>query len=469
MLKTTKLTRPTTAGFNKAVSKQARTALKKDIMKELGTKDNYFRNLTQNWKKYLNVIPKNSLAQSRGETQGWADTAPTQEEFVNYLRGEGATAQQKYNRREKLAEWISDGLFNEAAAELLQDPIVQKQFEVANEIQEDGGAAVNAARIALINKTPISENRIHGPKGELVKDENATAADQITSIIDQAWKKQGHKVQSTTNKKLAAQNLVMAEIFPNVLAAEAYMEDVNGFTFTKRNGTNFIYNDAYQGIATPIHEMGHVWSGFVLANNPNLWAQVVTEIAKDKNILVRQDNRLINAGYYSKFGKQAQEFITQIYNQPETAQNLINKAVQNPGHFANEIQALDEIIAGAIEVHGKKKLEEGSAVAKAIEKFWDYIGKLLAKVSGKEIQDLTTGEILDLAVNDVLTGKPGSSFAEMNIPVGNAVFEASAGSYRSQKDYDARAEAEYKAMDIISKDNKSWISLPETLANNFPM
>ena len=36
VLKTTKLTRPTTAGFNKAVSKQARTALKKDIMKELG-------------------------------------------------------------------------------------------------------------------------------------------------------------------------------------------------------------------------------------------------------------------------------------------------------------------------------------------------------------------------------------------------------------------------------------------------
>ena len=456
VLKTQKIVKPTTAGFNKAVSKQARTALKKDIMGELGKGDQFFRNLTQNWKKYLNVIPKNSLAQSRGETQGWAETPPTQEEFVNYMRGDGATAQQKYNRREKLAEWISDGLFNEAAAELLQDPVVQKEFELANEIKEDGGKAVNAARIALINKTPISENRINAPKGTIQLVEGTTAADQMTSILDQAWKAQGHKVQSTTNKKLAVANLVMAGIFPNKLAAEAYLEDVNGFTFTKRNGTNFIYNDSSVGLATPIHEMGHVWSGFVLDNNPNLWAQVMTEIVKDPAILMRQDNRLINAGYYSKFGKQAQEFMTTIYNQPERAQNLINKVVQNPGHFANEIQALDEIMAGAIEVHGKNQLKkEDNALTKALNKFWDYIGKLLAKVQGKEIQDLTSGELLDLAVNDVLTGKPGSSFAEMNIPVGNAQFEASAGSYRSQKEYDAKAEAEYKAMNIISKDSSN--------------
>ena len=340
---------------------------------------------------------------------------------------------------------------------MLADPTVQKQFELAQQFKEtDAVNSINAARIQLINKTPISESRINASKGSLIKDENATAADQITSIIDQAWKKQGHKVQSTTNKKLAAQNLVMAEIFPNVLAAEAYMEDVNGFTFTKRNGTNFIYNDAYQGIATPIHEMGHVWSGFVLSNNPNLWAQVITEIMKDPHIAMRQGNRLLNAGYYSKFGKNAQDFITTLYNEPGRIQNLINKVVQNPGHFANELQALDEIMAGAIEVHGKNQLkDEGNAITKAIDKFWDYIGKLLAKVQGKEIQDLTSGELLDLAVNDVLTGKPGSSFAEMNIPVGNAVFESSAGSYRSQKEYDAKAEAEYKAMNIISKDNSN--------------
>ena len=432
-----KLVAPTKAGYNKNVRDRARKALYPTVKAELGkdTKADpqFTKNLIKNWNKYLKLIPNVSLAQSRHETAGWIDNPPTQKEFVDYFTGKGVeSASARSNRREQLANLIAEGLFAESANEYLQDDTTIAKFALINEI-ENSPEAISQARVPFIERVAISENRINAPKGQLTREEGVTAADQMTSILNQAWKAQGHKVQSTTSKKIAIANLVMAEIFPNKLAAEAYLEDVNGFTFTKRNGTDFIYNDSSVGLATPIHEMGHVWSGFVLSNNPNLWGQVMTEIVKDPAILMRQDNRLINAGYYSKFGKQAQEFITTLYNQPERAQNLINKVVQNPGHFANEIQALDEIMAGAIEIHGKNQLkDEGNAITKALNKFWDYIGKLLAKVQGREIQDLTSGELLDLAVNDVLTGKPGSSFAEMNIPVGNAVFESSAGSYRSQ-------------------------------------
>ena len=457
VLNSKKLKTATKQGFDKALTAAGREVLAKPIQEQLGKKDEFFRNLQQNADNYLKLIPKISLANSRGETQKWAETPPTKEEFINYFRGLDVPASTRTDRKKSLAKFIADGIFAETAGELLLDPVVQKQFELVQQFKEtDAINSINAARIALINKTPISESRINASKGSLIKTEGVTAADQMTSVLDQAWKAQGHKVQSTTSKKLAIANLVMAEIFPNKLAAEAYLEDVNGFTFTKRNGTKFIYNDANIGISTPIHEMGHVWSGFVLDNNPNLWAQVVTEIVKDPRILMKQDQRLINSGYYSKFGKNAQQFITAIYNQPERAQNLINKAVQNPKHFAKELQALDEIMAGAIEVHGKQQFkDEGGAITKALNKFWDYIGKLLAKVQGKEIQDLTSGELLDLAVNDVTTGKPGSSFAEMNIPIGNAAFEVQAGTYRSQKEYDAKAEAEYKAMEILAKDKSN--------------
>ena len=458
--------KPTEAKVEGAFSKAARKNLYQTVKKQLGSvtgANEFAQNIDKNGNKYTRLIPYKSLANSSdARDRGWVDTKNktkrdiSTQELKDYLFDPNITDQGRSNRRENLANWIADGLFLEATKNLLQDPTIQKQFELTNEIQNDGGKAINAVRIVLANKSPISENRINAPKGTIQLVEGTTAADQMTSVLDQAWKAQGHKVQSTTNKKLAVANLVMAGIFPNKLAAEAYLEDVNGFTFTKRNGTNFIYNDSAVGLATPVHEMGHVWSGFVLANNPNLWGQVMTEIMKDPHIAMRQGNRLLNAGYYSKFGKSTQDFITTLYNEPGRIQNLINKVVQNPGHFANEIQALDEIMAGAIEVHGKNQLkQEDNAVTKALNKFWDYIGKLLAKVQGKEIQDLTSGELLDLAVNDVLTGKPGSSFAEMNIPVGNAQFEASAGSYRSQKDYDARAEAEYKAMNIVSKDNSN--------------
>ena len=460
-LKSKKLTSATKQGFSKAISTQARDTLQKDIQAELGSKDELFRNLTKNWKNYLDVIPKIALNNSRGETQQWAENPPTQQEFVNYFRGVDVDRKVRAKRKESLAKWLADGIFAEAADDLLySDPTIAKQFELVQQFKEtDAINSINAARIALINKTPISESRIQGPKGKLIKKEGATPAEIMTEIIGEAWQRNGHRVQSTTDKKLAIANLVMAGLKPNRLAAEAYLEDINGFTFKKRTGTRFIYNSPLSGAHTPIHEMGHVWSAFVLDNNPELWGQVIKQVVDiDSAYFVSETVRLVNAGYYSQWGQGTLDFVNQLYNDPKNANKLIDKVLKNPESFKNEINALDEMLAGMIEQAGRGKVghQNANAIEKALAKLWDYIGKLLAKVKGKDIKDLSFQEVLDLAVNDVLTGKPGSSFAEMNIPVGTPRFEVAAGTYRTQALKDgARKEAEYKAMNIVSKDKSN--------------
>ena len=74
VLKSQKLTTATRQGFDKAITTEGRKALYNQIKEALGkdTKNNneYFGNLNKNWDKFLKLIPKESLANSRGETQG---------------------------------------------------------------------------------------------------------------------------------------------------------------------------------------------------------------------------------------------------------------------------------------------------------------------------------------------------------------------------------------------------------------
>ena len=474
VLKSAKLAAPTVAGFNKAVSSAARKALYNDIKKELGkdTKANpeFFRNLQQNWKKYLNIIPRNSLAQSRGETQQWLETPPTQQEFINYFRDPNATAQQRSNRREKLAQWIADGIFAESAADLLaSDPTIAKQFEVVNALKQgDAIDSINAARIALINKTPISESRITGPKkGKLLKTEESSPVKVMMDMIGQTWAKQGYRVKTISDNNVARLYL-QRDLGMSPGQANAYLEDVNGFTYTTPRGTKVVYVHPALSTQTVVHEFGHIWSNFVMDNNPDLWAQVMTAFVLDQSILMSESQRLEHANYYKKFGKEARDFITTLYNQPDRAAELIKKVVSDPEGYRNILNALDEIMAGAIEqgtgqlrvgkdlTVSEKDTKRSNKFLQALDKFWDYIGKLLAGVKGKEIKDLTTKELQDLIINDIIEGRPGSSFAEMTIPVGNAEFEAAAGTYRSKLSLeDQKDEALTLAMDLIDQDSSN--------------
>ena len=142
-----------------------REALAKPIQEQLGKKDDYFRNLVQNAAKYKSIIPKISLANSRGITQQWAENPPSDKEFIDYFRGLDVPASTRTDRKKSLAKFIADGIFAETAAEQLQDPEVQAAFALAQEFDANPQAVINSvnqARIALIEKVPISESRING-------------------------------------------------------------------------------------------------------------------------------------------------------------------------------------------------------------------------------------------------------------------------------------------------------------------
>ena len=461
VLKSKKLNTATKQGFEKAVTAQAREALQKDVLAELNSKeglnkkDAYFQNLVQNWKNYLDVIPKEGaygLRNSRGETQNWVENPPSKQEFINYFRGVGAKGSAASDRKNSLAKFLADGIFAEAADDLLfSNADIAKQFEVVNAFKKgDAVSSVNAARIAFINKVPVSESRINGPKftGYITKKEGATVADSITSILDQAWKQNGHNVTSTTSRVQAIGWL--KDNGYSTEQAKNTVNDVHGLTFKDSNGVIHIYNDSKGSIATPIHEMGHVWSQFLMDNNPQLWGEIMTEILSDQRLTVNQSARL--ESYRDKFGDAAVDMINNFYNSPETIIPTLKEMARRPAKYQKEMGAIDELFAGIIEKHGKNRLntQEGSKLQQLLDKFWDAIGKLLANVKGKEIKDLTTEQLLDLALNDITTGKPGSSFAEMNVPVGNLEFDELSRNYRKELSASQKVEqAKYEALNEI--------------------
>ena len=468
------LTTKTRAGFNKDVNKAAEEKLFDAVAAQLGkdTKANpqWTKNMIKNWKKYLSVIPDIAYAQSRGETQQWAENPPTQKEFVDYFTAKDEKPSTRRQRKRSLIRWISQGLMNEAANEALQDPATAELFEAINNIGNDPKVAINSisnARIALIDKVPISESRINGVAGAVLKREDVTPSDQINAVLQQAWRGQDFNANSTTNQNFAEHFLVRNGIFANREEAANYIDGVNGFAIKKPDGEVFIYSNKDGKPQTLIHEYGHIWSDFVLSTNPQLWEQIMLEIIQERDtFFAKETMRLFNSGYYDKFGKDARTVIDGLYNASTDTQraSILRRVMSNPAKFQGTLLALDEIMAGAIEQHGKTKVEDslGTKLSRLLNKFWDHIGKLLGKVRGKEIQDLDIQELMDLVVNDVITGKPGSSFAEMNIPVGNKMFEETAGSYREQLRESKKVPLEQDIYDAFT-DLKGYLSEGRTI------
>ena len=466
----------TAVGFNKAVKKEARKALYRTIADDIGVPaketQKFHANLTKNWENYLKIIPPIAFANSQGTTKAWAEAKPTQREFVNYFRGLDIDASDRTNdaknkaktkRREQLANWIADGLFNEAASDLLlTDTNIAEQFRIAQDFKDtDKINSINAAAINFIQKSPISESRIKGKdgKGKIVKSDKNTV-EKLTDVIDQAWNKAGKvPVRSTTNKIEAALMLVRAGNFETRKEAEDYIDGIYGFTILDNNGKRFIYNDKDAPTDTPIHEMGHIWSAFMLDNNPELWEEGVKVLLKDEVKRSYQVRRLVG-GYGPEFQKIAKKL-----SNPDLTDAEIDKIVDGADYETT--RALDEMLAGEIGDRGKRTVDNAefdssydSDFNKVLSKIWDYIAELLTGIQiGSKISDMTADQFLDLAVNDVLNGTPGAAFATMNIPVANKKFEAIKHEALNNLSPEQKKEyRKYKALSYL-KSNPSYIGV----------
>ena len=476
-LGSTKLTTATVDGFNKSLKGAAKEQLYDVVRTELGKGNKFFSNLTKNAPQYFKMIPIESLttasnALTKGDQEvkaridNWkaikqkgGKLSPQQEvEFINHFRAKDTTAQNRSNRKENLANWIAQGLFNEAAdAILTQSPEIGRRLELAQEFKDTDkvGGLEGITRI-LRDKTVVNESRVKGlTKGEIRKS-NKSAVQNLTDVMSQAWNKnKSVPVFATTDAAIAVTTLLDNKNFDSEAKAREYLNEIEGFTMLDNKGQRFIYNAKDASLDTPVHEFGHVWSGFIQDNNPKLWNEGVKVLLKDH---VKRDFQLDRLkGNYSN-QKEWTSIINKLSKEGITDAE-IDQIVDSAGLSTKN--ALDEMLAGEIGDKGRERVimaQYGEAhteynFSEILNNIWDYIGKLLANVKGKKIKDLTANEFLDLAVNDVLKGTPGASFAQMSIPVGTYQFQKIKNEAINKLPKDKKEDYyKYMAMQAISKD-----------------
>ena len=449
-----KLNVGTKQSFDKALGQKAKETVWDAVADELGkdTKANpqFTRNLIKHHKTLFNLIPRKSLInasngikkyQSEAEKgqpniyDQWLDLkdkgqVPTQQAFANQFRALDATPSARRNMKRNIINWVSQGLFNQAAADALQytEGLAEK-FEIINELgtnPKDAIDSVSAARAQMIAKTPITENKVKGAaKGQIVKS-TKSIVQNLTDTMSQAWNKNKRvSVYATTDRDAAIGALLDAG-YKTEQEAGDYLEEIDGFTFVDSKGTRFIYNAKDSSLDTPVHEFGHVWSAFLQDNNPVLWKEGVKVLLKDPIKRNYQLDRL--KGNYSG-NKNWSDALKRLSKEGITdaeIDDIINRSDRDTR------QVLDEILAGEIGDKGAARTNKAQFNVitgteynwqKILDSIWDYIGTVLANVKGKEIRDLTANQFLDLAVSDVMNGTPGAAFAEMNIPVGSKQFE----------------------------------------------
>ena len=451
-----KLNVGTKQSFDKALGQKAKETVWDAVADELGkdTKANpqFTRNLIKHHKTLFNLIPRKSLInasngikkyQSEAEKgqpniyDQWLDLkdqgqVPTQQAFANQFRALDATPSARRNMKRNIINWVSQGLFNEAAADALQytEGLAEK-FEIVNEIgknPKDAISSVGAARIQMIAKTPITNNRIKPNlkgKGQIVKS-TKSIVQNLTDTMSQAWNKNKRVSVYATTDRTAAIGALLDAGYKTEQEASDYLEEIDGFTFVDSRGTRFIYNAKDSSLDTPVHEFGHVWSAFLQDNNPVLWKEGVKVLLKDPIKRNYQLDRL--KGNYSG-NKNWSDALKRLSKEGITdaeIDDIINRSDRDTR------QVLDEILAGEIGDKGAARTNKAQFNVitgteynwqKILDSIWDYIGTVLANVKGKEIRDLTANQFLDLAVSDVMNGTPGAAFAEMNIPVGSNQFE----------------------------------------------
>ena len=126
-----------------------------------------------------------------------------------------------------------------------------------------------------------------------------------------------------------------------------------------------------EGVETPIHELGHIWSGIMNEANPRLWNDMIN-VLKDSPYFAEQEARLKRSGY-------ALEKDSEAYH--------------------------DEILAGAIGKRGAELFQDAEQQRlwdKIVERMFDFIDKTLGtNLSGKRLSELTGQQLLDAAVKEL--------------------------------------------------------------------
>ena len=219
----------------------------------------------------------------------------------------------------------------------------------------------------------------HGYEGVFFADDAIQNVEAVKDALE-TW--EGTGIITTSDSDTAANYLVKIGMFDHIHDANKYVDSVNGFKVR-----NFVFNHPEVEVETPIHEFSHIWNQVVQHKSPVIFENLFYKIRTEAPALFdEQLQRLRDAGYKLE---------------PES------------------IEWKDEIMAGILGNHGNLRIVEAKAKAgkwsKLFNEFWDIVSNFLGiNPSGKKIQDLNVEQVLDLIVDEVIQGKPGSNLYQLD-------------------------------------------------------
>ena len=333
------------------------------------------------------------------------------------------------------ADWIANEVANDGYGDVYFTDDSAKNVKAVNDTlsglpviyraqqagHPDARPQIGGSKEYKVKKNPaaITKNSLKGPRGgTVIKKANTSDLATFTSSIGALWKQAGYDIETTTSRVAAIAKRKDA-YNETTKQATRYVDDTHGFVMEWRDGSRFIYiNDSPAGPTTAVHEYTHVWSKYMQDNNPELWKDSIRSMFQDKEAWDLQKDRVFNYNF--------SEDILDNLDNITTVQGL-NQFLDLNDQDINDI--FDEMLAGAMENHaGKREIIASGTLdgfTAVYNKIIDWVAKTLANISGKEFKKLTPGEFNQLILNDIMTGRPGSSFSTLKgVPVGNREYNA---------------------------------------------
>ena len=108
--------RPGAKGFEQDTRKRFVDKLKDKVQAEMGKKQDYVDYLTKNAPGIIKQLPKKALAQRRDESQSWAETPPTPQQFLEYMQSGNQT-----KKKRALAELIAHNIGLKATKDVIDN------------------------------------------------------------------------------------------------------------------------------------------------------------------------------------------------------------------------------------------------------------------------------------------------------------------------------------------------------------
>ena len=291
----------------------------------------------------------------------------------------------------------------------------------------------------VLSKIPGLESEVEqaAPNSTLT---NSELAEAFIGTIKHSW---NGDIQTITDKAAALEYLLNENKSMTPVQARALLGKASGF----RSGNTIFIGESNDMLNTAIHESGHIWNPIIKEQAPELWADMVNKVKEEG-----------------------------LWN------STVESIRQNPESYPPDIytdesfQLEDEVLATLIGTRGEALMNENNLNKKGfkdfIKSFWTNLRNVLGfDPTTKNFQDLTVSEMLDLAVSEIVTGNPLSSFNKLKDanPRRTLISDRSFNTLKGNilPSWKVNQDPEYKALKQLQQDFKNNKNLPKAIKDSY--